>query len=79
MTSHRQRFTRYDPWYAKVAFGLFLCVPVGSLVALYYMEEEMRRSRYVVSDRNSEWEVRTANSRVTENLSKQSTSSLCSD
>jgi hypothetical protein len=35
MTSHRQRFTRYDPWYAKVAFGLFLCVLVGSLVALY--------------------------------------------
>jgi hypothetical protein len=35
MTSHRQSFNRYDPWYAKVAFGLFLCVLVGSLVALY--------------------------------------------
>jgi hypothetical protein len=35
MTSHRQRFDHYDPWYAKVAFGLFLCVLVGSLVALY--------------------------------------------
>ena len=35
MTSHRQSFNSYDPWYAKVAFGLFLCVLVGSLVALY--------------------------------------------
>jgi hypothetical protein len=26
---------RYDPWYAKAAFGAFLFVLVGSLVALY--------------------------------------------
>ena len=26
---------RYDPWYAKAAFGLLLVVLVGSLVALY--------------------------------------------
>ena len=26
---------QYDPWYAKVAFGVFLCVLVGSLIALY--------------------------------------------
>ena len=26
---------RYDPWYVKVAFGVFLCLLVGSLVALY--------------------------------------------
>ena len=26
---------RYDPWYAKVAFGLFLSSLVGLLVALY--------------------------------------------
>ena len=29
------RYNRYDPWYVKVAFGLFLCVLVGALVALY--------------------------------------------
>jgi hypothetical protein len=27
--------SRYDPWYVKVAFGLFLFVLVGVLVALY--------------------------------------------
>jgi hypothetical protein len=32
---NREKSNRYDPWYAKVAFGLFLCVLVGSLVALY--------------------------------------------
>jgi hypothetical protein len=26
---------RYDPWYAKAAFGVFLFVIVGALVALY--------------------------------------------
>ena len=26
---------RYDPWYAKAAFGVFLVGLVGSLVALY--------------------------------------------
>jgi hypothetical protein len=26
---------RYDPWYTKVAFGVFLCVLVGMLVARY--------------------------------------------
>jgi hypothetical protein len=26
---------RYDPWYTKLGFGLFLCVLVGMLVALY--------------------------------------------
>jgi hypothetical protein len=31
----RNREKSNDPWYAKVAFGLFLCVLVGSLVALY--------------------------------------------
>ena len=35
MPCNRQKSNRYDPWYAKVAFGLFLCVLVGSLVALY--------------------------------------------
>jgi len=29
------RSDRYDPWYAKAAFGVFLCVLVGSLIALY--------------------------------------------
>jgi hypothetical protein len=32
-TRNREKFN--DPWYAKVAFGLFLCALVGSLVALY--------------------------------------------
>jgi hypothetical protein len=31
----RNREKSNDPWYAKVAFGLFLFVLVGSLVALY--------------------------------------------
>lgn len=35
MTSDRERYARYDPWYAKVGFGIFLSVLVGSLVALY--------------------------------------------
>jgi hypothetical protein len=26
---------RYDPWYAKAAFGVLLCVIVGAPVALY--------------------------------------------
>jgi hypothetical protein len=26
---------RYDPWYAKAAFGVFLFGLVGSLIALY--------------------------------------------
>jgi hypothetical protein len=26
---------RYDPWYVKVAFGIFLCVLVGMPIALY--------------------------------------------
>jgi hypothetical protein len=26
---------RYDPWYVKAAFGVFLCFLVGSLIALY--------------------------------------------
>jgi hypothetical protein len=26
---------RDDPWYAKAAFGVLLCVIVGALVALY--------------------------------------------
>ena len=26
---------RYDPWYAKAAFGVFLFVVIGALVALY--------------------------------------------
>jgi hypothetical protein len=33
MARTREKFN--DPWYAKVAFGLFLCVLVGSLAALY--------------------------------------------
>jgi hypothetical protein len=36
MTSSDSRKSgRYDPWYAKVAFSLFILVLVGSLVALY--------------------------------------------
>jgi hypothetical protein len=35
MAPYREKSNRHDPWYAKVAFGLFLCVLVGSLVALY--------------------------------------------
>jgi len=35
MARNREKPNRYDPWYAKIAFGLFLCVLVGSLVALY--------------------------------------------
>jgi hypothetical protein len=31
----RNREKSDDPWYAKVVFGLFLFVLVGSLVALY--------------------------------------------
>ena len=30
-----RRSKQYDTWYAKVAFGVFLCVLVGSLIALY--------------------------------------------
>jgi hypothetical protein len=30
-----RRPERYDPWYAKAAFGVFLCGLAGSLVALY--------------------------------------------
>lgn len=25
---------QYDPWYVKVVFGVFLCVLVGSLIAM---------------------------------------------
>ena len=36
MTSADNRKSeQYDPWYAKVAFGVSLCVLVGSLIALY--------------------------------------------
>jgi len=35
MARNREKSNHYDPWYAKIAFGLFLCVLVGSLVALY--------------------------------------------
>jgi hypothetical protein len=35
MASPDKRSDRYDPWYTKIAFGLFLCVLVGTLVALY--------------------------------------------
>ena len=31
----RNESDRYDPWYVKAAFGLFLCSLVGLLVALY--------------------------------------------
>jgi hypothetical protein len=34
-SDNRKKPSRYDPWYAKVAFGLFLFVLVGSLAALY--------------------------------------------
>jgi hypothetical protein len=33
MARTREKFDA--PWYAKFAFGLFLCVLVGSLAALY--------------------------------------------
>ena len=29
------RTDRYDPWYVKLAFGLFLSALVGSLIVLY--------------------------------------------
>jgi hypothetical protein len=36
MPSRNNRNSKpYDPWYAKVAFGVFVCVLVGSLIALY--------------------------------------------
>jgi hypothetical protein len=35
MARNREKSNPNDPWYAKVVFGLFLCVLVGSLVALY--------------------------------------------
>jgi hypothetical protein len=35
MARNREKSNHYDPWYAKIAFGLLLCVLVGSLVALY--------------------------------------------
>ena len=35
MVSPDRSFNRYDPWYVKVAFGLFLCALVGVLVVLY--------------------------------------------
>ena len=35
MTSPDKSSGRYDPWYVKLAFGLFLCVLVGVLVATY--------------------------------------------
>jgi hypothetical protein len=35
MVRNREKSNRYDPWYTKVGSGLFLCVLVGSLVALY--------------------------------------------
>jgi hypothetical protein len=31
----RKNSDRYDPWYTKVAFGVFLCILVGLLVATY--------------------------------------------
>jgi hypothetical protein len=33
--STNRKSERYDPWYVKVAFGVFLCVLVASLVGLY--------------------------------------------
>jgi hypothetical protein len=35
MAYSMRRPERYDPWYAKAAFGVFLCGLAGSLVALY--------------------------------------------
>ena len=36
MTSADNRKSeQYDAWYVKVVFGVFLCVLVGSLIALY--------------------------------------------
>ena len=32
---YSEKYDRYDPWYAKAAFGVFLCVLVASLIALY--------------------------------------------
>ena len=35
MVSPSRSSNRYDPWYVKVAFGIFLCVLVGLLGVLY--------------------------------------------
>ena len=35
MARNREKSNRYDPWYAKVAFGLLPCVLIGTLVAHY--------------------------------------------
>ena len=35
VSPNRSSNNRYDPWYVKVAFGIFLCVLVGLLVVLY--------------------------------------------
>ena len=35
VTRDGEKYSPYDPWHAKVAFGVFLCVLAGSLIALY--------------------------------------------
>ena len=35
VTRDGERYSPHDPWHAKVAFGVFLCVLMGSLIALY--------------------------------------------
>ena len=35
VTRDVEKYSPHDPWHAKVAFGVFLCVLVGSLIVLY--------------------------------------------
>ena len=35
MTAADATFNRYDPWYVKVTFGLFVTLVVGFLVILH--------------------------------------------
>jgi hypothetical protein len=35
VTRDGEKYSPHDPWHAKVAFGVFLCALMGSLIALY--------------------------------------------
>jgi hypothetical protein len=37
MTAADATFNRYDPWYVKVTFGLFVTLVVGFLAVLHYV------------------------------------------
>jgi hypothetical protein len=56
VTRDGEKYSPHDPWHAKVAFGVFLCVLVGSLIRciqefLTRIDAVARRSVLVCAER----------------------------